>query len=937
MENPHHTRKASHDSGTAVIGNTTPLENVVSLLVQHGCQDLTGDIPTENAPIRPHAYGGACDVYKWKLNWDGPGGIVIVPVAIKNLRCSSDSDAEAKLPKRAAKELLTWLQLDHPNVLPLLGLAIFNDGLSMVSPWMPYGNLRAYLQRNKDSGVRMGFCEQIRTGLVYIHSKDVVHGDMKAMNVMVSHEGTAMITDFGNSILKDLVLSFAPTTTFGMTHQYAPPEHLAAEYMPIATKKSDVYSYGMEILTGEIPFMGKNVTWLVMQASLGKLLPTRPSSIGDDIWSILLPCWAHDPSKRPSISEIYFPRSLIHAESPGQLSNLGAYYTDRFGRLGELDDLKKAIEYHSRALGSTPDGHPDFTLQLFRWARTCYIRYQHTGDLSYLSDSFGSFRRACISPTGVPRDRFSYALEWARVASKHNAIDYLEAYQTAIDLLPHFIWLGATANQRYEDIKTANNLAVEAASAAIISSNYSLALEWLEYARCAVWKQSLALRSPMDELLHVHPALAARLQAIVNELHGASPKSRAFLALSSDPTIRDQVVQQRHHLAEEYNAFITQARNLPGFENFLRPLKTSSLVHAARNGPIVVVNCYMDRCDALIIQPGRDNINHIPLPNIAFEEIKLARHAIESGLKRMSLRSIKKIKDDQETSAMAIERVLGILWGAIVKPVLDFLGYTSSFSGNLPHITWCPTGALSFLPLHAAGGYNQPRSRVFDYVISSYTPTLTALLKSSPSSLNHGSRVLAIGQEATPGYSPLPGIIKELEYVKTHTCDKAEYVQLIDNEATTAAVLDAMEQHDWVHFAGHAHQDVEDLAKSGFYLHDGIIDLATINKRSFKNKGLAFLSACQTAAGDENLPDQAVHIASCMLMAGYPSVIATMWSVVDVDAPLIVDKVYNRLMKGGKVGNGEAGEALHHAVAALREKVGEKEFARWVPYIHIGL
>ncbi|KAH7337660.1 kinase-like domain-containing protein [Rhizoctonia solani] len=324
MEHTHQTRKASHDSGTAVIGNTTvstiyvslrwdkkstlkwfgdtqPIENVVSLLVQRGCKDLTGDIPTENAPIRPHAYGGACDVYKWILNWNGPA-------AIKNLRCSSSSDAEAKLPKRAAKELLTWLQLDHPNVLPLLGLAVFSGGLSMVSPWMPYGNLRAYLQRNKGEGIRMGFCEQIRTGLVYIHSKDMVHGDMKAMNVTVSHEGTAMITDFGNSLLKDLALSFAPTTTFGMTHQYAPPEHLAAEYMPVATKQSDVYSYGMEILTGEIPFAGKNVTWLVMQASLGKLLPTRPGSIGDDIWSILLPCWAHDPSKRPSISTIYFPK-----------------------------------------------------------------------------------------------------------------------------------------------------------------------------------------------------------------------------------------------------------------------------------------------------------------------------------------------------------------------------------------------------------------------------------------------------------------------------------------------------------------------------------------------------------------------------------------------------------------------------------------------------
>ncbi|EUC55889.1 CHAT domain protein, partial [Rhizoctonia solani AG-3 Rhs1AP] len=166
--------------------------------------------------------------------------------------------------------------------------------------------------------------------------------------------------------------------------------------------------------------------------------------------------------------------------------------------------------------------------------------------------------------------------------------------------------------------------------------------------------------------------------------------------------------------------------------------------------------------------------------------------------------------------------------------------------------------------------------------------------------------------------------------------NKAEYSQLTDSQATTAAVLDAMEQHNWVHLACHASQNVKDPIKSGFHLHDGTLDLSAINRRSFKNKGLAFLSACQTATGDENLPDEAIHLASGMLMAGYCSVIATMWSVDDRDAPFVADKVYAQLMKDGTLGNGEAGRALHHGVAGLRKKVGEKEFGRWVPYIHIG-
>ncbi|EUC59512.1 aromatic di-alanine and TPR containing protein, partial [Rhizoctonia solani AG-3 Rhs1AP] len=163
-----------------------------------------------------------------------------------------------------------------------------------------------------------------------------------------------------------------------------------------------------------------------------------------------------------------------------------------------------------------------------------------------------------------------------------------------------------------------------------------------------------------------------------------------------------------------------------------------------------------------------------------------------------------------------------------------------------------------------------------------------------------------------------------------------KYLQLTNDQATTTAVLDAMEQHDWVHLACHAHQNVNDATKSGFFLHNGTLDLSAINQKSFKNKGLAFLSACETATGDEKLPDEAIHLASGMLMAGYPSVIATMWSVVDEDAPFVADKVYAQLMEDMKIGNGEAGRALHYAVAGLRENVGEKEFGRWVPYIHIG-
>jgi CHAT domain-containing protein len=158
----------------------------------------------------------------------------------------------------------------------------------------------------------------------------------------------------------------------------------------------------------------------------------------------------------------------------------------------------------------------------------------------------------------------------------------------------------------------------------------------------------------------------------------------------------------------------------------------------------------------------------------------------------------------------------------------------------------------------------------------------------------------------------------------------------VDDEATKLAVLDGMEQHEWVHLACHAFQDARNPLESGFFLHDGTLELAVINRRSFKHKGLAFLSACQTALGDELLPDEAVHLASGMLMAGYPSVVATMWSVMDDDAPFVADRFYEQLLKDRSTAQQGVARALHSAILELRSKVGADDFGRWVPYIHIG-
>ncbi|KAF8748920.1 TPR-like protein [Rhizoctonia solani] len=627
-----------------------------------------------------------------------------------------------------------------------------------------------------------------------------------------------------------------------------------------------------------------------------------------------------------------------HPDLPERHANLGMSYGIRYQRLGELDDLNKSIDHKTRALELTPDGHPDLSYRHADLGASYGTRYQRLENPKIsTSGSNVTLARFALTPDGHPDyperhanlgmscgidinvwgnsttliNRLSTRLVQRRsllTATRTNWIvmltserrmgtvsaswytNYLEPVKLSVRRRTFgSVYLAGcrTKEQQLLDLSVAEGLAAQAALAAILSLEFNKALEWLEHARRAVWNRRLMLRSPLDNLASSRPDLAARLESITQQLHRTSSES-------PDP-----------HSC------------LPGFGDFLLPTKVKDLLVLLETALLL-----------LSIPCGASQLYRTESTKCSLGSGSVVATRANPGAQGQ--------RPLQETDP-AMGLVLSNLWYDVVKPVLNYLGYLNNPpTDELPHITWCPTGVASLLPLHAAGDYDQPRSRVFDHVVSSYTPTLTALLAYTPTVPSCIPEILAVGQESTPGHGPLPGSVSELTHIRSHAKDRAVYSQLTGDQATTTTVLSAMKQHDWIHLACHAQHNIVDPTKGGFYLHDGALDLAAITRRSFKDKGLAFLSVRQGPMAHEKLPDEVIHLASGMLMAGYPSVIAPMWSVADDDTPFMADKIYAQLMESRKIGNGEVGKALHHALAALREKVGEKEFGRWVPYIHIG-
>ncbi|MFC0111319.1 CHAT domain-containing protein [Kibdelosporangium aridum subsp. largum] len=115
-----------------------------------------------------------------------------------------------------------------------------------------------------------------------------------------------------------------------------------------------------------------------------------------------------------------------------------------------------------------------------------------------------------------------------------------------------------------------------------------------------------------------------------------------------------------------------------------------------------------------------------------------------------------------------------------------------------------------------------------DRVISSYTSTLTALLRAraTPASTEKPA-LLAVGMPTTPGAGALPAVPAELDRIHARY-PIATRLQDDDNEPTIARVLAELSRHAWVHLSCHGSQHFRDPMASAFWLTDGPLRIADL-------------------------------------------------------------------------------------------------------------
>ncbi|KAJ7442175.1 kinase-like domain-containing protein [Mycena galericulata] len=252
----------------------------------------------------PTCGGGFGDVYQ--ATYGGKS------VALKHVRPFVQSSDVRRIRLKFCQEALVWRELHHPHILPFLGIdrESFSSSLCMISPWMRNGTVLHYLN-NHGRGKVDKLLFEIAQGLEYLHSRNIVHGDLRGGNILINDDWSACLADFGLSGSSYATPSMRSSTRAGSLRWMAPelidPGRFGYKFA--RTAASDIYAFGcvcVELYTGQTPFSELSEPAALLKVVNGDRAgrPSGSPAMSDVFWQCVTKYWAQNPATRPVAESI---------------------------------------------------------------------------------------------------------------------------------------------------------------------------------------------------------------------------------------------------------------------------------------------------------------------------------------------------------------------------------------------------------------------------------------------------------------------------------------------------------------------------------------------------------------------------------------------------------------------------------------------------------
>ncbi|KAG1757665.1 kinase-like domain-containing protein [Suillus lakei] len=281
-----------------------------------------------NKTLPDSSAGGLRPIFKWvrgELIGKGTYGRVYLAlnattgemIAAKQVETSTTT---ASTSDREGSQLMSSLQafkteieilrdLDHPHIVQYLGFEETPTFLSIFLEYVPGGSIGSCLRDHGkfDEKVTKSFTGQILEGLEYLHSKNVIHRDLKADDILVEKTGICKISDFGASKRTDDLNGTASSAMQGMVFWMAP------EVIHPPNKgynsKIDIWSVGcvvLEMWSGKRPWSDDEAIIVMFKVYQNKQPPPIPSDVvlSDLAKDFKDRCFAMQVFKRSSAADL---------------------------------------------------------------------------------------------------------------------------------------------------------------------------------------------------------------------------------------------------------------------------------------------------------------------------------------------------------------------------------------------------------------------------------------------------------------------------------------------------------------------------------------------------------------------------------------------------------------------------------------------------------
>ena len=604
-----------------------------------------------------------------------------------------------------------------------------------------------------------------------------------------------------------------------------------------------------------------------------------------------------------------------------------------FNRSKRIEYLDESITLYREVLqlDSTPLTHFFIIQQLILSLSVRWQLFGRKHDLGELMCLFASGVKDTY--TTVP-SRFELACRWAHTArvSRHHSLS--AAYKNVMSLMQSSLVFTPDLPIHLEKRDLYEKTPLNIASHHIRAGRLEQAVEALEHGRALLWSEMRGLRTSIDQLRAADPLLAKRFTAINQELEILTTSASSNASTGMDDGVPEgdkwtgqisHLAKRQHELLMERDTLISQIRGQPRLENFLLPLSFGTLRSAASNGPVIIINHCKWRSDILIVFHDSPP-SHIPTPYDFFDRANRLKDRL------LNTREIYGL--DSEHYENALSFVLKGLYELVGRPVIERLKRLGIPEQS--RVWWCPTSVFEYLPLHAMGPISPDSGdlRYFsDLYVSSYTPTLSALIASREPDPRASDLLTLLVSQPSPS---MPGAWPDAEPV--YDLETATSLSLRNTSSST--VLDGLQSHQFACVTHRGKPKTENPFEAAMWFFDGerltLLDIVRYRRHAGESALLLGRHTYTAELTCGNMPDEALQLSAAVLFSGFSSVIGTMWGADDEDGQDLAEAVYRSMYlrndEGTAYHEGSA-MALQHAVQQLRSGL---PLARWVNHVHYG-